>query len=465
MRLKLKYALPLAHLVLGLALLWRTYLYDMAMRGRGTGICPALQLLGSINAPVTVARMIWFHHTPYFWDYAAYIVAIGLFWYWAALNISCWRKRRTVCLFSFLPLRLAGDVLLVAIGVVLGWFGLEDRTTLPGVVGVVCRYQRPFFRLVHLAYRPFRPRTFSNVFSGCQRGRQLEGNTRGQPEQPREIQHTGKHGGKQNGGNMGTSPCFRRYRNQGRWKRERYCAPWNGRVASYRWQPASRAPEVSSLTRRDLAVRRKWGCADRREVDMACTYEHGRYRARRTARSEQLVFGVSGKTRGLDPGRRDPASVPGGALCVNPSKVRTVCVSSARTDRARGVPITRHRTATKGRHFPTLSLTPPPAPQSPQSAPDAAQTTSAPAQYPRRGSPPATSAGTQPPRPSLPETGFPSAPGGIAAHPIFDQVLFLYVLVGLADRFLGQRRGHPALPQIAFHAGAAQLVVAQPAAA
>ena len=51
----------------------------------------------------------------------------------------------------------------------------------------------------------------------------------------------------------------------------------------------------------------------------------------------------SGKPQPSDPGGRDPASVSRGALCVQPSQVRTVCVRSARTDlcggcRATGIP-------------------------------------------------------------------------------------------------------------------------------
>src|ERR1035438_6818806 len=38
---------------------------------------------------------------------------------------------------------------------------------------------------------------------------------------------------------------------------------------------------------------------------------------------------ISGETRAPDSGSRDPASVSGGTLCVQTSKVRTVCVSPA----------------------------------------------------------------------------------------------------------------------------------------
>jgi hypothetical protein len=46
---------------------------------------------------------------------------------------------------------------------------------------------------------------------------------------------------------------------------------------------------------------------------------------------------ISGASRTLHTGSQDPPSVSGGALCVNPSNVRTVCVSSARTDLCGGL--------------------------------------------------------------------------------------------------------------------------------
>ena len=52
--------------------------------------------------------------------------------------------------------------------------------------------------------------------------------------------------------------------------------------------------------------------------------------------------GFLGATRTLDPGSRDPASIPGGALCVQTSKVRTVCVRSARADPCGGCRVTGH---------------------------------------------------------------------------------------------------------------------------
>src|ERR1700684_2379118 len=49
--------------------------------------------------------------------------------------------------------------------------------------------------------------------------------------------------------------------------------------------------------------------------------------------TEPLELGaISREARTLDPGSRDPASISGGALCDQTSKVRTVCVRSARTD-------------------------------------------------------------------------------------------------------------------------------------
>jgi hypothetical protein len=55
---------------------------------------------------------------------------------------------------------------------------------------------------------------------------------------------------------------------------------------------------------------------------------------------------LSGETRTLDPGSPDPAFVSGGALGVQTSKIRTVCVRSVRTDPCGGCRVTGIPTAT-----------------------------------------------------------------------------------------------------------------------
>jgi|ERR1035438_8532022 hypothetical protein len=54
-------------------------------------------------------------------DNAALVAAVGVFWYWFALNISSWRQGRTVVMFRWLPLRLGGDALLIALALL--WCG------------------------------------------------------------------------------------------------------------------------------------------------------------------------------------------------------------------------------------------------------------------------------------------------------------------------------------------------------
>jgi hypothetical protein len=119
---KLKYTLPLAQMVLAFALLWWSNVLDLAARHvcDMPGPSPAFELLTSINAPVALARAFWYFHLPYLWDAGTLVVAVGLFWYWVALNIYSWRQRRTVFMFSWVPVRLAGDLLLIAVGVLWG---------------------------------------------------------------------------------------------------------------------------------------------------------------------------------------------------------------------------------------------------------------------------------------------------------------------------------------------------------
>ena len=119
---KLKYALPLAQMVLAFALLWWSNTLDLAAKPNCDmpGPSPTFEILTSINAPVALARAFWYSHLPYLWDAGTLIVAVGLFWYWVALNIHSWRQRRTPFLFAWRPLRFAGNLLLIAVGVLWG---------------------------------------------------------------------------------------------------------------------------------------------------------------------------------------------------------------------------------------------------------------------------------------------------------------------------------------------------------
>jgi hypothetical protein len=127
MRLKLKYALPLAQTALAIGLLMWSYLWDRAQRGNDMpGPAPAFKLLVSINAPVGLLRAFLYRHLPDYWDDVTFILAIGLFWYWIALNILRFREGRSPVMFAWPPLRLFADLLMIASGAFLGWFSIVN---------------------------------------------------------------------------------------------------------------------------------------------------------------------------------------------------------------------------------------------------------------------------------------------------------------------------------------------------
>ena len=127
-RVKLKYALPLVQMVLAVGLLVSDHFWlRTAMRRADMpGQSPAFTLLVSINAPVALARAFVFRRLPDQWDKVTFTAAIGLLWYWVALNLDSWRKRRTVSMFSWVPLRLVCDFVLLGVGVF--WGGVWVRT-------------------------------------------------------------------------------------------------------------------------------------------------------------------------------------------------------------------------------------------------------------------------------------------------------------------------------------------------
>jgi hypothetical protein len=95
------------------------------------GPSPGFQLLVSINAPLALPRALVFRHLHGLWDPITFTVAIALFWYWVGLNIVSWRERRVAYLFSWRPLRLLTDVMLIGIGVfwiVVCWNEIDPYT-------------------------------------------------------------------------------------------------------------------------------------------------------------------------------------------------------------------------------------------------------------------------------------------------------------------------------------------------
>jgi len=117
--MRLSYTLPTVQLCMTAGLLawdalwWRTVARSMDMPGAS----PASHLLVAINAPLSLLETFVFRHLPGWWHLTAYVVAIALFWYWVGMNIISWRERRSAFLFSWMPLRLLADAVIIGVGV------------------------------------------------------------------------------------------------------------------------------------------------------------------------------------------------------------------------------------------------------------------------------------------------------------------------------------------------------------
>ena len=129
--MKLKYVLPLVQMTLAAALLRWAYLWQrwagriMDMPGRH----PAFWLFFSLNGPVAVVgQPLWFREPP---ANLILITAVGVFWYWVALNIYSWRESRTLLLFVWAPIRVAADLLLIVIGAYLGRIAIGSVNAFP----------------------------------------------------------------------------------------------------------------------------------------------------------------------------------------------------------------------------------------------------------------------------------------------------------------------------------------------
>ena len=129
MRRKLEYVVPSLQVLLAIALLVWTYRWQEAlMRIQDMpGTPPFFALLIAINAPLAFPRALVFRHLPGWWEWITLVVAIGMLWYWVSLNIKSWRQSRRVFMFSWTPLRLAGDAVAVGIGAMWVFVLLRDR--------------------------------------------------------------------------------------------------------------------------------------------------------------------------------------------------------------------------------------------------------------------------------------------------------------------------------------------------
>ncbi len=117
MRVKVKYALPLAQMLLAVvSIAWFYRWVAIADRIYDVAGTPApFDLILLINAPVSLARNLFYHINPE-WSDAMYVASIGILWHWVVLNIDSWRERRKVFLFAWVPLRIAADVALIWLG-------------------------------------------------------------------------------------------------------------------------------------------------------------------------------------------------------------------------------------------------------------------------------------------------------------------------------------------------------------
>jgi hypothetical protein len=133
MRLKLKYVLPPLQMLLAVALLvWTERWERTLMRTQDMpGTPPSFTLLIAINAPLAMPRALVFRFLPGWWGDITLVVAIGMLWYWVSLNIESWQQCRRVFMFSWIPLRVAGDTIAVGIGALWAFVLSHNRTYSP----------------------------------------------------------------------------------------------------------------------------------------------------------------------------------------------------------------------------------------------------------------------------------------------------------------------------------------------
>jgi hypothetical protein len=120
MRMKLKYALPLAQMALAVALIWWHH-WELARMRHPAGVTGPFTLLVLINAPAAMVRMLWFNYVDDPWDEMLLVASIGVFWYLVGLILDYWQRQDTFLLLTWKPIRVAADLALIALGPYFIW--------------------------------------------------------------------------------------------------------------------------------------------------------------------------------------------------------------------------------------------------------------------------------------------------------------------------------------------------------
>jgi hypothetical protein len=129
-RIRLRYVLPVVQMLLAVGLYrWSdAWLAAIMRRARGEpymGSSPGFDLLYSLNAPLWVVHT-FYPHLPELLDRVVFVSAIGLLWYWVALNFESLFRIRAVFTFSRPTLRVSSDLLLVVVGFLSGLLLLRE---------------------------------------------------------------------------------------------------------------------------------------------------------------------------------------------------------------------------------------------------------------------------------------------------------------------------------------------------
>ena len=146
-KIKLRYVLPMAQM----ALAWTFLYWDRTIPFAGCDApepSPPFEIFFAINAPLALLRPFWKVLPPAIWGGDRYLLspslsdliaipAVGLLWYWVALNHRALRQHGAVLMFKWRPARFVLDGLLIVLGIVLGLKGIDYARQLVRSLGWV----------------------------------------------------------------------------------------------------------------------------------------------------------------------------------------------------------------------------------------------------------------------------------------------------------------------------------------
>ena len=151
---RLKYALPAVQMAFAIVCLRLTYLFDLATREDDMpGKHPAFHILIFLNFPLMlVLKKLMFGGLL---QLSVLVIAIGGFWYWIALLLNKYGRRRSLFPLEWGMGRMVADLVVISLSALLGGSLVKSYLDYPDSLVPTLSFRYPWSIPVLLSFLPW----------------------------------------------------------------------------------------------------------------------------------------------------------------------------------------------------------------------------------------------------------------------------------------------------------------------